>query len=112
MSALTGFFSVFGLLAEIYLLYIYVILSRKLGNVTKMKPYYRGFYAAIGLITVAVLAHLLRLISSLAPQSLPPTLNTDDFYLFTYYGPLALAATISLMIAWRYWGWLFKERGP
>lgn len=112
MSALTGFFSVFGLLAEIYLLYIYVILSRKLGNVTKMKPYYRGFYAAIGLITVAVLAHLLRLISSLAPQSLPPALNTDDFYLFTYYGPLTLAATISLMIAWRYWGWLFKERGP
>ena len=40
---LTGPSSVISLIAELYMLYIFAILSRKLGNVTKMKPYYRGF---------------------------------------------------------------------
>lgn len=110
MSAITGPFSIISLLAEIYLLYIYVILSRKLGNVTKMKPYYRGFYLAMALIGVAAAAHLIRLVSALAPAGVPAPFNADAFYLFTYYLPLALAGTLSLIVAWRYWGWLFKER--
>ncbi len=110
MSAITGPFSIISLLAEIYLLYIYVILSRKLGTVTKMKPYYRGFYVAMVLIGLAAVAHLIRLISALAPQAVPPVFNLDGFYILLYYAPLALAGTLSLAIAWRYWGWLFKER--
>jgi uncharacterized membrane protein len=107
---LTGPSSVISLIAEVYLLYIFAGLSRKLGNVTKMQPYYRGFYAAIVLIVVAIVAHSLRLTALASPDSLPNALNADSFYLFAYYLPMAVAATISLIVAWRYWGWLFRER--
>lgn len=108
---LTGPSSAVSLIAEIYLLYIFAMLSRKLGNVTKMRSYYRGLYAAIALIVVAIVAHSLRLTALASPDLLPSALKADSFYLFAYYLPMAVAATISLIVAWRYWGWLFRERG-
>ena len=39
-------------IAIVYLLYIFAILSRKLGAVTKMKPYYRWLYVALALVLV------------------------------------------------------------
>jgi hypothetical protein len=75
-----------------------------------MKPYYRGFFAAIALIVVAIVAHSLRLTALVSPDVLPNVLNADSFYLFAYYLPMAVAGTISLFVAWRYWGWLFRER--
>jgi hypothetical protein len=107
---LTGPSSVISLIAELYMLYIFAILSRKLGNVTKMKPYYRGFYGAIALIVVAIVAHSIRIGSMLSPDLAPAALTGDSVYLLVYYLPMALAATISLGVALRYWSWLFKER--
>ena len=43
-------------LAIVYMLYIFAILSRKLGAVTKMKPYYRWLYVALALVFVCVVA--------------------------------------------------------
>jgi hypothetical protein len=37
-------------------------------------------------------------------------LVSDSFYLVTYYVPMALGMTISIVIVLRYWGWLFSER--
>jgi hypothetical protein len=107
---LTGPSSVVSLIAEAYMVYIFAVLSRKLGHVTKMQPYYRGFYWAIGLIAVSVAAHSLRLAALATPDLPPGMLNSDGFYLLAYYLPMAAAATISLVVAWRYWGWLFRER--
>jgi hypothetical protein len=107
----TGPSSEISLLSIIYLLYIFSVLSRKLGHVMKMKPYYRGFYGAMGLIGLALVASWLRLTAQLSPQLLPVVLLDDRVYLFIYDLPLAAAVTLSLGVAWRYWSWLFKERG-
>lgn len=109
MSMLTGPSSVIGLLAEMYMLYIFAVLSRKLGAVTHMPPYYRGFYWAMGLIGVAVVAHAMRLAASAAPDW-PPTLNSDVFFLLTYDLPLGLSVITGVAVAWRYWNWLFREQ--
>jgi hypothetical protein len=108
---LTGPSSAFSLLSVIYLLYIFSVLSRKLGRVTKMKPYYRGFYWAMGLIGLALAADWLRLTAQMSPQLLPRVLLDDRIYLFIYDLPLAAAVTLSLGVAWHYWSWLFKEHG-
>lgn len=110
MSAMAGPPSVLGLMAALYMLYIFSTLSRKLGSVTKMKPHYRGLYLGMALILVAVIAHALRVVVWLGAASLPDVLESDGFYLATYYVPMALAVTISLIVVLRYWGWLFTER--
>lgn len=102
MIPLTIPFSLAGLLAVMYMLYIFATLSRRLGAVTKMKPYYRGFYAAILLVTLSVIVALL-------PQ--PVSESEGNLYLLVaYYLPLTLAGLISLGVAYRYWGWLLRER--
>jgi hypothetical protein len=48
------------------------------------------------------------LVVSLLP---PPAAETDrGLYAAVYHVPLILAGVISLVVAYRYWGWLFRER--
>lgn len=90
-----------GLLAVIYLLYILATLSRRLGQVTKMRPYYRGFYVAMVLITVAMIVSVL-------PR---PEAEADQMAVFLiHYLSLIAGGLISLAIAYRYWSWLLRER--
>jgi hypothetical protein len=99
-----------GLIAVIHIVFILAELSQRLGAVTKMPKYYRGFYLGAVLLFVALLTRLLRINSY---YTSPPTvafLNDDLFYLIVYSLPLALGATIILLITLRYWGWLFKEK--
>jgi uncharacterized membrane protein YidH (DUF202 family) len=110
MSVIAGPPSVLGLIAALYMLYIFAILSRKLGNVTKMKPHYRGLYLSMALTLIAIIAHALGAVAWLNPASVPEVLKSDGFYLATFYVPMALAVTISLIVVLRYWGWLFSER--
>ena len=91
--------SVLGLVAVLVMLYMLAALSRRLGEVTKMRPYYRGFYLAMAGLALAIGVALLR----------PPG-GPSDAYRIAYYAPLTLAALISLVVALRYWGWLFRER--
>jgi len=94
-------FSVIGLLAVIYMLYIFATLSRRLGLVTKMKPYYRGFYIAMILVAIAIVVTVLP----------PPAAESErSTYFLAYYATLIPAGVISLVVAYRYWGWLFRER--
>lgn len=110
MSAIVAPPSVLGLLSALFMLYLFSTLSRRLGDVTKMKPYYRGLYFGMALVVLAIVAHLLRVVAWLEPTTLPEIFTDNAFYLIFYYLPLALAVTISLVVVFRYWSWLFTER--
>jgi hypothetical protein len=98
-----------GLAAITYTLFIFANLSRRLGAVTKMKPYYRGFYVAIGLMILSLLARVALNSGTLAPELRTGLVGTPLFPL-VYHIPFVLAITISVALAWHYWSWLFKEK--
>ena len=98
------------LLSIIYTFYILANLSRRYGEVIRMPAHYRGFYVTIGLVSVSLFSHFLRDIVILDPTEVPALLNNDWFYLLTFYLPLALAVTLAIIIAWRYWSWILKEQ--
>lgn len=110
MDYLTAPLGSLSLLAVIYVFYILANLSRRYGEVIRLPPYYRGFYVAIGLISLAFIAHLVHDNVFLAAEQQSSPLNDDWFYLLTYYLPLALAVTLAIGIAWRYWSWILKEQ--
>jgi hypothetical protein len=98
-----------GLISAIYITLIIAKLSQKLGAVTKMRGYYRGFYVSAIFLLVSLIAHLLKTSVLLASERAPALLNSDLFYLLTYYLPLAIGTSINLAITLRYWDWLLKE---
>jgi len=98
-----------GLISAIYITLIISKLSQKLGAVTKMRGYYRGFYVSAIFLLVSLIAHLLKTSVLLASERAPALLNSDLFYLLTYYLPLAIGTSINLAITLRYWDWLLKE---
>jgi len=98
-----------GLMSGIYITLIMARLSQKLGAVTKMRGYYRGFYVSAIFLLVSLIAYFLKTSVLLASEQAPTLLNNDFFYLLTYYLPLAIGTSISLAITLRYWDWLFKE---
>ncbi len=110
MNYLTATLGSLSLLAIIYTLYILANLSRRYGEVIRIPPYYRGFYVAIGLVAIAFVSHLMRDMVILAPDQGPALLDKDWFYLSSYYAPLALAVTLAIGVAWRYWSWILKEQ--
>lgn len=112
MRNLTATLGSMGLLSLVFTLLILARLSDKLGAVTKMPKYYRGFYVASALLLVAALVRFLKanLLFAALPQTGLAFLNSDVVSLLFYHIPLALSSTIGLVITWRYWGWLLKER--
>lgn len=79
------------------------LLSRRLGEATRAAPYHIGFYVAAGLVLVSVLARLFNLLF------VPATVD-DPLWIALYSGLPALAVTIGVFVAWRYWSWLLAER--
>lgn len=110
MNYLTAPLGSLSLLAVIYMYYILANLSRRYGQVIRLAPYYRGFYVGMVLICVAFLSHLVQDTLIIAPEQAPSLLTNDWLYLLTYYIPLALAVTIGIVVAWRYWSWIGKEQ--
>jgi hypothetical protein len=102
-----------GCLGEAAIVYAVVILARlseKLGAVTKMPPYYKGFYIALGLLCLSLASRLVHISTAFAmPGQTVPLLTTEGFYLLTPPLPLALGMSLSMVISGRYWGWLVKE---
>lgn len=80
---------------------VMALLSKRLGSVTRAAPYYLGFYVAAGLIGVSIVARLLDKNPAAAGGTLP---------VLVYVGLPAVAVTIAVLVAWRYWSWLFAER--
>jgi hypothetical protein len=100
-----------GLIAILYALFVLAQFGRKLGAVTKMTPYYQGYYAAAGCVALALVMRFIRASVFWAPpETIPSLLNNPLFYLILYHLPLALGLSTGLAITWRYWSWLLKER--
>ncbi len=110
MNFLTAPLGSLSLLAVIYTFFILANLSRRYGQVIRLPPYYRGFYVAMGFVWLAFLSHLIQDTVIIAPQEAPSLLNNKWFYLLTYYLPLAVAVTLAIGVAWRYWSWILKEQ--
>ncbi len=100
-----------GLASLVYALYVLAQFGRKLGAVTKMRAFYKGYYAAAGLVAVALMVRLIRASVFWAPSgSIPSLLTSPLFYLLLYHLPLAIGLCLALLITWHYWSWLLKER--
>ncbi len=95
--------------AIIYLLYIFAILSRKLGAVTKMKPFYRWLYIAMELIAISFVTRWLMLTPYTLPGTAPSMVSGEWFEMLGSTIPLMVAAGLALTVVLRYWGWLFRE---
>ena len=109
MTILTIPASLIGSIAVGYLLYIFVVLSRKLGAVTKAKPRYRWLYVSIAIVIVMAVVEWIILSVNAAPQNVPALIVSEWFHLIGFALPLVVAAVIALIVVVRYWGWLFRE---
>ncbi len=99
------------LASVLYLLFVLAQFGRKLGAVTKMRPWYKGYYVAIAGVGLALVVRLIRASVFWAPPvTLSATLNNPAFYLVLYHLPLAVSLVLGLGITWHYWSWLLKER--
>jgi hypothetical protein len=92
-----------------YLLYIFVVLSRKLGAVTKAKPSYRWLYVSIIIVIVTTVIEWIILTVRTAPQNAPDFIVSEWFNLIGRTIPLLVAVVIALVVVLRYWVWLFRE---
>jgi hypothetical protein len=111
MTAIVGaILGSLGLASLVYVLYVLAQFGRKLGAVTKMRAFYKGYYAAAGLVTVALIARLVRASVFWAPpDSIAPLLTSPMFYMLLYHLPLTIGLCLALLITWHYWSWLLKE---
>lgn len=80
------------------------LLSRRLGRVTHAPPYYIGLLVAAGLL---LLAGAVRLVNAVRGVNIS---TVSGWWVAAYTGLPALAITIALVFAWRYWSWLLAER--
>ncbi|HHS97087.1 MAG TPA: hypothetical protein ENK08_04195 [Chloroflexi bacterium] len=98
-----------GLVGLIYATFLYTNLSRRLGAVTKMPPYYRGFAVSTALLCVALVAQVERKTAYLSGAPQVSFLLYPVFGLLFYHIPLFLGVVIDLIIVWKYWSWLLRE---
>ncbi len=106
--------AILGSMCLVSLLYALLTLAqfgRKLGAVTKMKPFYKGYYVAASCVGLALIIRLVRVTAFWATEDrIPSMLDSSLFYLFLYHLPLAIGLSLGLAITWHYWSWLLKER--
>ncbi|MBI3915215.1 MAG: hypothetical protein HY327_13645 [Chloroflexi bacterium] len=106
---LLAMLSLLGVGAFLSTYFVLARLSRRLGDVLKMKPYYRGYYLSAALAALALTSDFisLRVHVPVGTEYLFPT--DAQFLLWTFYLPLALSAIVALIVTWRYWGWLLRR---
>jgi len=99
-----------GLLAVVYLGFLFANFSRRLGAVTKMANHHRWFQVANVFVTLAAMSQVVRGTAALAPNLAPPVLLESWFALVSFYIPLVIGVTLDLVLVWYYWGWILKEK--
>lgn len=99
-----------GLMAVVYLCFLFANFSRRLSEVTRMKDYCRWFQVAGGLVALAAISQLVRGTAALAPHLASPILLEPWFALASFHIPLAVGVTIDLVLVWYYWRWILKEK--
>jgi len=110
MIVLTTSLGSIGLLAIVYLGFLFSNFSRRLGAVTKMTDHYRWFRVANAFIALAALSQIVRGTAALTPQKALPFLLEPWFALVSFHFPLAVGVTLDLVLVWHYWGWILKEK--
>ncbi len=110
MIAITIPLGAVGLLAIVYVGFMFASFSRRLSTVTKMTNHHRWFQAANGLVALAAMSQVVRSIGSLAPGLALPVLLEHWFSLVSFHIPLAIGVTLDLALVWYYWGWILKEK--
>ena len=89
------------------MLWVMAQISRRFGEVTHRPPLYRGFFVALGLTLFPLLA---RLLAMGLTEDERANLGSAALAALAYDLPLALGITLSVIITWRYWGWLVYAR--
>jgi hypothetical protein len=103
-----GLFALIGPLSIAIAMTVMALLSKRLGSVMRTPRYYLGFYVAAGLMATSVLARLLNIGRG---TDIADTLGQNPVSVLLYVGLPAIAITLGLVAAWRYWSWLLAERG-
>ena len=80
------------------------LLSKRLGDQARAKPYYLGFFLGALLFGISIAAQFLDLALTI------PHTDTDTLWVILDDGLPALAVTLGVISAWRYWSWLLAER--
>ncbi len=99
-----------GLVVIYYLSTLFANFSRRLCAVTKQADHYRWFQVAGGFVLLAAVSQVVRGIAALAPDLALPVLLTSWFALVSFHIPLAIGATLNLLLVWRCWAWILKEK--
>jgi hypothetical protein len=76
-------------------------LSRRLGEVTKRPPLYRWFLVGAALVGLSIVLRVL---------TIDPAGRLGSQVALLYDVPLVMGLLVSVIVAWRYWGWLLYEQ--
>jgi len=107
LQILTSHLGVGLLLAVFYISWQLKGLSYRMGEVTRMAPYYKGFTIGNILILIALLGYIFICSAALVPDL--ALLHTPRDLLLLFYIPLCIGLSINVTIAILYWGWLIRE---
>jgi hypothetical protein len=94
-------------LALMFVLWVMAQISRRFGEVTHRPPLFRVFFLALGLTAIPLIVRLLAI--GLADHEHAQS-GHNSLEALAYDIPLAVSMTLSVVIAWRYWGWLVYAR--
>lgn len=94
------------LIGLLFMLDVYYNLSRRLGEVNRMPPYYRRFLIGSGFVGVAILAQIIRTAASISCYPEAAIVLSPSFSLVSFHLPLFIGVFIGVLTAWRYWSWL------
>ncbi|MEO8611955.1 MAG: hypothetical protein ABI690_28915 [Chloroflexota bacterium] len=103
-----GLFALIGPLSIAIAMTVMALLSKRLGSVMRTPRYYLGFYVAAGLMAISIVARLLNIGRG---DDIVATLSQNPVSVLFYIGLPAIAVTLGMVAAWRYWSWLLAERG-
>ena len=95
--------SILSLLGPISLIIAQVVmglLSKRLGEVTKRPPLYRWFYVGAGLVGASIVLQLTDVL-----------FQAGSAVVILYDLVFTLGLALSIIVAWKYWGWLLSESG-
>jgi hypothetical protein len=110
MIVITTPLGAMGLLAVVYVGFLFANFSRRLSAVRKMANHCRWFQAANGFVSLAAMSQIVRGIAALAPQFAYPNLLEPWFALASFHIPLTIGVTLDLALVWYYWGWILREK--
>lgn len=94
-------------IAVLYIGWILRTFSQRIGDVTKMKSYYRWFDVGNIFLALAILGYTL--INSAEFLERPAFFTRPSAPLLIFHLPLTLGVVIDLIITLIYWGWLLRK---